>query len=767
MSAFGLSLATSSLLVGGAAHAEERPAVVRLAKASDAERKQKKVDKAKAQFEKKLTKLRAKYLEKIKPSALARKTKEKIEKEAKSFDSVVRKLKKVEAPDAEVSALESKRDALLKEILEAHRVAQIEAAKGRIDKLLSPGNLDRITNGSDRDRERQQADFDKEIAALTSLKAPAAAIEAAKKKRRDAIAATREASAAKDQKRVRNRVSKEVRVVQPELDAPKIKPMAPTWCDGVVEAKGERFWGSFQPEAPPNLDERGFDYGYLERAVLFSCQDPEYDVRQQWVASFRQQLSNQKQLSEAHNLELMKLGPILVKEENWVRDSEKKLCQKYPPLANGTREAKATRSLERIALGCGNRLSSENRHALWDLDIEGGIGSQLALAGFVDYFVPELRGSYDNLEEGALGWVTKYVVAAAVPLDAKTFEREIAAMKLSPYGKAQARLTFYGGVGRMKVYKNALMSAAKKTPGIKKMVFDGPAASLKRFKAENARAKKVLAKVLAVEDRMGGQAAINGCGKEFFKEFKPYLKKAMKSQRKAAPNEIRFTDMEGFLLVYGMTACGRKDEMAPVLDYAFGGFYNNTSPIKGPLTAAYRGMVEGYNDAVGDQKTGGFSSARGGGGSAPALKPPDRNPIEAPELPQSSHGFTGHTDLQFLASAVVKSVQTKGDSVTAKFGTKSWKEPVLKCNETNKIDRIGSDGKIHYKFKCKKVGEKTVTFTQKPITVPKWASAGLKKGALVKFIRYSNMVKPERAWLVEVFASKKGKKRTSLLGAPL
>jgi hypothetical protein len=121
-----------------------------------------------------------------------------------------------------------------------------------------------------------------------------------------------------------------------------------------------------------------------------------------------------------------------------------------------------------------------------------------------------------------------------------------------------------------------------------------------------------------------------------------------------------------------------------------------------------------------------------------------------------------------LASGVVKAVEKQGALTKITFRTEKYMVPVLACEETNKIDRIASDGTILYRSICRKTGEQEAQSTNEPITVPTWAGAGVSAG---NFLYYESAPinddvegQPHRGWVVESWDSKARSKRTSLFG---
>ncbi len=756
----------------GPAAGDENPRV--LMAAADA-KAQKKIDKAQKALDKKFDQLRKKFEkrpEKKKPKD--------IEKAQQDLDKAIDKLEQAGADAGAVDAAKKKRDAFIQEVTAkvnsargAAHEAEVEKLFAKLDKEYAKG-LDRV---SEDDLKKAEKKFNQAVARLHDKDGASDEAVAKWNQRRDTyFAALREKVGKAQVGSLRDKIS-DPPAVPAAYPAEAVPAQAPTWCDGVETPSNFQpstlklasdVNGLMRPDAMKNL-------------VWFSCVDVEHDKRQKWVQAVRQSISNEYALTNADNEKVMKFAARLVvedqgkkKQRGGARGADRAVCQKWAPLSSGTLEKRLTRALERIAIGCGNALSKENRESVprrfadkgfpyWVVDIDGGFGSELAKSTFVADVLTDLS-AYGEQGQADLRNYTNWVLASAVSLDDKVFRQELAGMGLGEEGEVDAILWFSRARGRYLRQGKFVEAAAKKNKQVKAMFIEGPKAARGLWKKDAAQAKKLFSTVLALEDKLRDTpGGMSGCAKTLYPDLQKWVAAKHKKNKDVALGEIRFDDYVGYQLAYGLTVCGYNDPEAPVMDQVFGYYLDQASPQRGPVTASYAGMLEGYNDARADNKAGGFDGSRGGG-SAGALPQPAAVPVQPPDIGQSMHGITTMFDPRYVPSAVVKAVKKKGDVVEVSFVTTSWQEPVLACTETNKISKIRADGTIQYRMKCKKTGTRTVKNTPQPITVPAWTATGIKAGALLVYTVYPNQMAVGRGWPLEVYASKARKKRTALLG---
>lgn len=715
------------------------------AKPSDAE-------KAKQKAEKKLEAFQKEY----DPSKNLSRKGTGLPKDIEALDKEIEALTALDA--AAGTELKGRRDAAVSAAQQAVGGAEAEKASEAIDKKLEKYAKEfdpekkKLDSIDPKNIERARKDLDEAIAKLeASARAPYEA-------KRDELFGKLE-SGIGDAKTTRRRA----KIEPPEPVAAAngvetIAPMKPTWCEGVLEARGKAMDNYFPP-VPREWT------GRLTDVVVFSCVDPEWDVRQKIVAAWRQKLSNTLRIDAATNERLVKLGARMeiLQQDKANKGMDKAHCDALKPVAAGSAAERGNRALERMVMGCGNRLSSENAMRMIDLDSPGAFTSQLAMAGFIFRVLGE---STEN-EAFSAASASDVAVLNQLALDASAFEGQLGGYKLNEFGQAAAILAWYGQKGRFESTAQAVRDAAKKFPALTKMTFDAPSAAAKDYVGRRAaQDKPILDVVLSMEANPG---ATDGCAKKLY----PFLVNELKPQGKAQLTELNLSG----LLAWALTECARRDAEVPMMEAVFTNWAERTTAVRGPLTAAYLAYVDAYNEAsVGQMpapSSSGFSKERSrerGGPPAPAmptgLPAPRRNPMGEAALTDSRFGHENSLNLeQARGGGVVKGVEKKGEVVTITFRTEKFMVPDLECVETNRIDRINPDGTIVYRRNCRKVGEHEEQSTLEPVQIPAWAAGGVSAGNYIEPLWGSiNGGANGRAWVLQSFDSKARGKRTSLLG---
>lgn len=629
-------------------------------------------------------------------------------------------------------------------------------------KYLDPKKARSLARKRPSDLERERTNFERSLERLK--KAGAASSDVDGYQRRFETLSKRIAEAMSGAKVVDQR--RNMRDEAPQVAAAEgvasISPAKPSWCEGVIEAKGERFWGSYRPRGLKLFNTFSFDA--LADAVVFSCPDQDYPLRQQWVAAWRQHLSNYFGFDREQNAMLMRLGAKVVVDPKSAKAAGPALCNAFPTLESGTIEVQTSRLLERVVLGCERRVFDRDQWG-WNVDVKNGFASELARASFIVQMLPSLA-TVDDARAIAFSFVTPFAMVDILKLDPAKFESELSSMRLPELESGLARIAYYRARQVRREYRTQLKEGL--SGAAQRMIFEAPKNAAAEWSNVHSKNKALVDMVLAVEDQLDGTpGGMRGCGKQLYEQFVPYLKKHMAANKKASLSEILFTDYPGFQLSYGLTACGRNDPDVPVLDYVFGRFYYLATPRRGPLTAAYIGMLEAYNAAQKQETTQGFSRKRGMAKAESGIPMPKASPVQPPELGNSVHGFTGMFTAEYNAQGVVKNVKKSGSTVTVSFVTKKFMVPIRKCVETNRVSRITSDGSVIYKQQCTKVGEKPAQFTAEPVTMPAWVANEIKPGRVLVYAKYPNEVKPEAAWPLEVYDGAKMRKRVALLGVKL
>ena len=113
--------------------------------------------------------------------------------------------------------------------------------------------------------------------------------------------------------------------------------------------------------------------------------------------------------------------------------------------------------------------------------------------------------------------------------------------------------------------------------------------------------------------------------------------------------------------------------------------------------------------------------------------------------------------------AVIAAVApAKDDMVKVTFKKETWVEDLFNCKETNRIDRIGDDGKIIYREICHPAGTKKHELKEEPVLVEKRFAGALKAG---RFLEMRVTEGGDRvAMPLGVYATKDKKQLTGYLG---
>lgn len=697
-------------------------------------------EKAKAKAEKKLDAFQKEY---DPAKKLANKGKE-LERDIADLDKEIDALAALDASAA--GELKGRRDSLVSSAQQAVGGAAANKTAADLDKKLEKYAKDfdpekkNLLNVDAKSVERARKDLDDLIAKLEGDS------KATYEKKRDDLFAKLESGVAGAQQDKLRKFIEAPQPVAPAAGVEAIKPMKPTWCDGVLESMGKQL-ANYTASIPKEWT------GSQQDGLVFSCLDADWDVRQQVMAAYRQKLSNALGIDAAINERLLKLFAKLFIAKD-TKPLVAALCsEQLKPRPEGTAAERANRALERIAVRCGNRLSDENAMRLIDLDAPGALTSQLAQAALTNQLLGDGDASEYPLEKAS-----DVAVLSTLTFDPAQFEQQLTALQLNEHGQVQALLSYYGARAKLQRYVVAYRELGKKLPGLQKLVFDAPAAAAKNYLATRAaKDKPVLELIQAMEAQPGN---LDGCARKLW----PYLKDELKGQGKKPVSELEVSG----LLAFALTECGRRDGEAPGLEPVFSSFSERTTAVRGPLTAAYLAYVDAYNELAGGQPRGGFDpNKRTGSSSAtPTIPEPRQSPLGDVEPSASRFGHENPMNIGGLAGGgVVKAVEKKGEVLRITFRAEKFMVPDFNCVETNRIDRIDPDGRIRYRVNCTKVGEHEQSAAAEPIEVPAWAAEGVSVGAYVLPLwMSSNSEAKGRGWIVEAWDSKARGKRTSLFG---
>ena len=126
-------------------------------------------------------------------------------------------------------------------------------------------------------------------------------------------------------------------------------------------------------------------------------------------------------------------------------------------------------------------------------------------------------------------------------------------------------------------------------------------------------------------------------------------------------------------------------------------------------------------------------------------------------MPDFDHGARrepGRIHASF-GTVVIRSMKPVGKrgEVRLTFPTERYQYTEQDCRETNRVDKILSDGTLVYRKVCRDLGKKWAERVPEPIVVPASCKAGLAVG---------HSIGEEHGIPVEVYADKAGKRRLAL-----
>ncbi len=368
-----------------------------------------------------------------------------------------------------------------------------------------------------------------------------------------------------------------------------------------------------------------------------------------------------------------------------------------------------------------------------------------------------------------------YAVARTVKMSTPALEKEITSLGLDEAYEWQLRFRTYGihqAMRNIEAFTNAWLA---ENPQYKAVIIDGPEAAVAKNRKQTADNKALLDTILAIQDRIDPKKAggLNGCGEALYPYFSKWLRAKAKADKVASAKALDFDDYQGSSILYGLFLCSHGDAATMGLTRALYSAYSRTLIQHGPLSAAYAGMLESFNDVTAKQsKASTFTSARRGSGPKIDFSKLTWNPIARPEPPRNL--FTGKNISK--QTGVIKSVKKSGDRVVFQFKTVKYRVPTFKCKDTRRISYIQDNGIVHYKQNCVKTGSREVKETNDPVSIPSWAAEGIKKNMSMTY--YAEKASSSRAskkgngpvrggWPVEVFKSQKQKRLVGLYGVKL
>jgi hypothetical protein len=296
-------------------------------------------------------------------------------------------------------------------------------------------------------------------------------------------------------------------------------------------------------------------------------------------------------------------------------------------------------------------------------------------------------------------------------LDRKRFDQELAAAKIDPRHRLQAKLRFVNVQHQVNERAAKYDAEAKKDDGVAKAIDAIPTAAATKWREESAPQQAALAWTykLVDEARANNKKLMNGCDDELLTHLSAYLK----AKAPATTDDLKaaFKDNLGSQLGSAAALCVVRNEAAHQHWNALSSGFAHRWGVR---TMTWHALASTKIE---------FDTKRGND----PLGLPKPVILYANGTASSSHG-------------TIATLKETGDAIELTFKKETWTENVCTAwKETDKIDSYDPKAnKFIYRTVCVKTGTETRSSTAQPVTIEKRHAAGLKVGVAASFVRNSD-----------------------------
>lgn len=518
-----------------------------------------------------------------------------------------------------------------------------------------------------------------------------------------------------------------------------VKPMKPTWCAGYKP----------RPWLPGNLvyddvDRLGYSEELLEQIAQLACDRPDEPGRQQWIAFYRQGWLNIVGTSEKEDRAAMAARMSL----RAARDAAAARCAPmYADKGLSPADAVFTR-LRATAVGCygppteitdGNSNAFGLSGASYWLDRAAEPPDELVRLSWV---LRCLNPGASNVDpdsiDRALGrWSMCGMDAAR--LDRKKFDKEVAALGLDPLGQVRAREAFAYTRLLVASYQAALTRLRAKDPAYGR-ILDAAARGFADWVALRREHAAVLDQAFAMEDafRDADPRTIGDCSGSLRKALQDHVAAVAPKTKDELVDALN--DDVGQPVLKALIACDSMQGRYALSDTEHA-LLGSGRTRRGPRTAAFWATLDVVSEIAAEKFRFPVQPGNFGGPL------PDRGAWMVAAWESTFNQIHWDRDQK----GQVATVKAQGDGVMVTFKTRSWKEPVWKCKETNRVDRITPDGRVEYRQSCVAAGTQVVKETPRPAWIRKDLAAGIKPGVFVT-MRLDTKPEPDQGYPLSVHA---------------
>jgi hypothetical protein len=472
---------------------------------------------------------------------------------------------------------------------------------------------------------------------------------------------------------------------------------APAWCGNYRGATGTGSW---------SVDDETEDEGYWADRPLRSLAQAQCEFRKgaEDTAKIRAVAAKYKaEFAAAWGLSEAEFEPILALSlaQTYNNEAQGKACEQ---IAEPDEDAEAKVRDHQAAIGALACRSEANDDYDWfDASATSVVAAMrdcaLAAAGIADS-KSELKSPWNMARFAECNTL-------AARLDKPAFLAEIAEAKLPPYARLMAIGQYQRTIDALARARTAYGELAKKSSEYQAVLFDVPAKGLADFTALYKAQRDVMdpiARLMKNPKSKAALAAFKDCGKTYYDVVTRRFAEAKPATVDAAV--AVFDDVGLGFATAGLAMCEKLHER-PGLAGMFGSRVGALP--EGPRAAARWAAMQYLSEHADD--FGDFSIS---GGMA-------RSSLDV-------GGRGGAPDSGVVAKV---SAPDADGLVSVTFKTESWMEPVWKCRQTSKIDRLEWDGdkvKVIYRENCVEAGKKKVSRTPAPVKVDARFVGGLAAG---------------------------------------
>lgn len=327
------------------------------------------------------------------------------------------------------------------------------------------------------------------------------------------------------------------------------------------------------------------------------------------------------------------------------------------------------------------------------------------------YLTTEINYMLDPREQDHLR-IARYTIAQ-YDLHELAPAQAVRQLDAAPYrGNRFARTVVVETLAHTKLTVAKLETAAAsraRDPHWKELLITAPQAASDAWLAAADRHRDAIARSDAIAAAItAGDEGAHGCEATLRRDLAPIVKSLVKPGAKSLDQvgaQLASDPVLG-LLVHRLAACiqlAGDRESAKMLD----NLAATLGVIRGPRAAAYA------------------AARRIHGVPADALRElPEVGPHTRQDFGELSHGQSG----------VIQSMTPAGKDGAVKltFVPQPYQYTTQSCRETNKVDRVNSDGTVVYRQVCHDAGKAWGDNAPRPLTVPASCRAGLAKGRTVR-----------------------------------